>query len=309
MFEGVTELINTNILVPRRIFKPSSFIRSFIASIKNGCYEENVKYDMVANYVIASLAKRVDRLTNDFPEAVQHDTTLGPLYRTILCSFLELMFFFYSVNPTVASSFNLSRAIVVIMRFIRSNLQEDAISVSVQLQSLVNQFTKQSEFLKQSSGRSKIPIEILNVLIASVELGDSNRVSEEWLLENVFDVDKMEYFSIVSCLFYIKGNIAYTGLRGAIEKRILFLLAGCTRVKTNAADCNLALDILSCPFVSIKVRREILRNLRSQLSLPFRTNTGLDIDIDGFVSQPWFVQWESLDIIRMIPKKELSAVY
>jgi hypothetical protein len=309
LFETIVELRGQNLLLPKRIFRTSAFVKSFISSVKSGCFEENVSYDMVANYVISSLSKRIDRLIQDFNGATQLDPEVTPFYRNVILVFLELIFFFYTVNPTVASSYNVSRAMVLSSRFIRESFPEDFKTVAGQSQEWVNEFIRSSSSLKRSSARSKVPIEVLNVLIASFEFGSGNSVTESWLLENVVDVEHLEYFSIVSCLYYVKDRPVFSNLRIQIEQKITSMLTGCTNVKRSAHDAYLAFDALSCPYLSVSLRRRILSDLRKVCSLPNRDNASLDADLAEFVASPWFVQWNSLDMMNMIRKKELSAVY
>ena len=309
LFETIVELSPQNLLRPKRIFRTNAYVKSFLSSIKSGCFEENVSYDMVANYVTASLEKRIDRLIRDFGGSIELDVEVKPFYTSVILVLLELVFFFYTVNPTVASSYNVSRALVLSSRFIRENFPEDFKTVAGQSQEWVNEFIKSSVHLKRSSARAKVPIEILNVLIASFELGSDNSVTENWLLENVVDVDHMEYFSIVSCLYYIKDRPEFSKLRTKIEEKIDNILGTSAKVKTSAHDAYLALDILSCPYLSQKLRRKVLSDLRRACNLPNKINSGLDTDLAEFVASPWFVQWNSLDLINMIRKKELSAVY
>ncbi|MGO7634197.1 antiviral reverse transcriptase Drt3b [Rhizobium leguminosarum] len=309
LFETIVELRGQNLLLPKRIFRTGAFVKSFISSIKSGCFEENVSYDMVANYVIASLSKRIDRLIQDFDGAIQLDPEVRPYYQNVILVFLELIFFFYTVNPTVASSYNVSRSMILASRFIRDSFPEDFKAVSGQAQEWVNEFIRSSSSMKRSSARAKVPIEVLNVLIASFEFGPSNSVTENWLIENVVDVDHLEYFSIVSCLYYIKARPAFANLRTQIEEKIKAILANCANVKRTAHDAYLALDALSCPYLSLGLRRKILSDLRKSCSLPNRDNASLEVDLGEFAASPWFVQWDSLDMMNMIRKKELSAVY
>lgn len=309
LFESIVELRGQNLLAPKKIYRTAAFVKSFISSIKSGCFEEDVSYDMVENYVIASLAKRVDRLSQDFDAVIKVDPEVSQNYLSALSVLMELMFFFYTVNPTVASSYSISRAMVISSRFIKESLPDEFKAFAGRSQQLVNDFIRSSSHMKRSSARSKVPIEVLNILIASFELGADNSVTERRLLENVIDVEHLEYFSIVSCLYYIKDRSDFSTLRSKIEQKIENILADCSNVRRSTHDSYLALDALSCPYLSIRLRRKILSDIRKVYSLPIRDNRGLDADLQEHEESPWFVQWTSLDLINMIRKKELSAVY
>lgn len=308
-FDGVTEHVGEGILAPKRVYRPDALVRSLIATIKSGCYDEGVGYDMVANYVIASLVKRIERLCADFDEATQNHSVLPDLYKPLLLRLLEAVFFFYTVQPTVPSSFHVGRALIVFWRFVDTKLADEKMSVSGQIQRWIGQLVRQHSTHEEFAHRVKVPVEFLNVVLAAAETDERNIVDSAMLREFVFNSKREDYFSLVSCLFYIKDTPVYEQMRLDAEQCILRVLGDCSGAKDSAHDAHLVLDSICCPYISLTARRQLLGSLRKALGLPTRSKTELESDISEMEGKPWFVQWTSLDILSMIQKKELSSVY
>lgn len=74
------------------------------------------------------------------------------------------------------------------------------------------------------------------------------------------------------------------------------------------------LDVLACPHVELSARSQLLREVWPKLK-EYQSGIG-DITKAGAIAlvqeiqqQHWFVRWENIDLLNMIEKKELSAVY
>lgn len=308
-YDGITEKINAGLLVPSKIFRPGATVRSLVTSIKSGCYEHGVGYEMVANYVIASLAKRVEKIVSDFGEATSAHDVSKSLYAPLLARLMEAIFFFYTVQPTVASSFNVSRSMIVLGRFIREFLPDEELSISGHVQRWVSQLLRQHNTHREFAHHVRIQVEFLNVILASAEFDPLQRVSEQVLEDFIFDEQKEDYFSLVSRLFYVKDHAAYARVRATTEACILRVLGNCSGAVDGAHDAYLALDSICCPYLSVPARTAILANLRSALGLDPLTIVKLEELVGEMQGNPWFVQWQNIDILSMIRKKELSAVY
>ncbi len=308
-FEGVVDIPRPGLIAPRKLYKPNSVVKSLINSIKSGCFEEEVGYDMVGNYVISSLVKRIEALISGFDLATREFGTSPDLYCPLLLRLMEAAFFFYTVHPTVASSFNMARAIIVLWRFIKDTLPSETLSVGGQFQRWVNQLVRQHNFHDNLNRHEKVPVEFLNIILAAGEVTGSDEFDEDILRKTIFHANREDYFSFVSCLFYVKAKPRYAQLRTEIEASIMKKLNGCIDIRKSAHDAHLALDTICCPYVNLPSRTKILADFRNVLGLPQRTQAELEADLSEMEAKPWFVQWEKLDILRMVKKKELSAVY
>lgn len=308
-FEGVVATARPGLLVPKKVFRPDALVKALIASVKSGCFEEHVGYDMVANYVISSLVKRIEALILGFDEAISKHSVEPTLYPPLMIRLMEAVFFFYTVSPTVPSSYNVSRAIILLWRFLSEKIPDEMLSASGQLQRWVGQLIRQHTFSEQLSRHKRIPVEFLNIILAASDVQGANHLEEMVLRKSVFSADREDYFSLVCRLFYIKNDANYASLRVETELCILRLLDGCSRVARSSHDAHLAIDAICCPYLSLEARKKILTDFRAAVGQPMRTSAELETDIEEMENRPWFVQWEKLDILRMVTKKELSAVY
>ncbi|MDI7774964.1 antiviral reverse transcriptase Drt3b [Asticcacaulis sp. EMRT-3] len=306
--ERLTSKFNS-FVVPKKIFRSRSFEKSFLNALKSICAEQKVGYDAVSDYVISSVAKRIIQLTSDYDLIKKADRPEEDLYQAAFQILFDTLLFLYSVNPTVSSSYQVGRALIVLIRFVREKMPDSYPSIAGHVHSLISQFIRQCVNIETATFQSKVPVEILNILLASRELGSPYLLEEEWLLNNVFDIEKMEYFSIVSCLYYVRGDSRYNQLRTDVEAAILKQLDSCKGVLKRAHDAHLCLDIITCPYVSLPTKLQLYRDLRMVLKLPIKNDVTLATYLTDIAAQPWFVQWQTVDVLNMLKKKELSAVY
>jgi len=308
-FDGTIEKSSSGTIKPKRLFRADAVVKSLLSSVKSGCFEEGVGYDLIANYVISSLVKRIEALVTGFDELIAKSEVEHDLYPPLLLKLMEAIFFFYTVSPTVASSFSVSRAMIVLWRFLSDKLPDEMLSASGQMQRWVSQLMRQPSFQEHLNKQEKIPVEFLNIILAASDIRGVDQFDPDMLKRTIFAPEKEDYFSLVSCLFYVKNNPAYSELRSHAERSILRVLDGCSRVRNHAHDAHLALDAICCPYLSMPSRKRILADLRRAVDQPARTELQLEADVAEMETRPWFVQWEKVDLLRMVTKKELSAVY
>ena len=309
LFETALEKTVEGYVLPKKIYRPGAFSRNFITTIKEGCFREEVRYDAVSNYVLSSITKRIERLCGDFIEAGQRATDAKDNYPNILDELTEILFFFYTTNPTVASSFDMSRAIILIDRFLKNNISDHALSYSELVHRNIRQLVRLQHLESINRRQDMIPVEFLNVVLSASELATNAHAEEDELVRAMFSNSRHDYHLFVTCLYYIKNRSVYRDLKSTVVSNIEEALGDCSKVSKSSHAAHLVLDTLSCPYVDRKIRKRILLRLRSALGLTAFTSAESEILLDEFVSNPWFVQWQGIDLLRMIRKKELSAVY
>lgn len=306
-FEGIIER-NGPALVPKKIHRPDALVRSLINTIKSICHEQRAGYDIVANYVISSLVKRIERLIDGHDFAIENGVDIS-LYPPALLRLLEAAFFLYAVNPTVASSFNVSRAVILVWRYFQSKHRHETLSAAGQIQRWVSQLVRQHQPGEKFEHRAKVHVEFLNIILATCEIDGAGDLDEALLRQAAFGGRESDYFSLVSCLYYIKNRVRYSNLRADVQAAIEKRLGDCKTIYARSHEAHLLLDVLSCPFLPANYRARLLSRARAALGLSARTNAERESDIAYFQANPWFVQWDRLDILSMIQKKELSSVY
>ena len=120
----------------------------------------------------------------------------------------------------------------------------------------------------------------------------------------------MDYFTIISLLFYFRNRRSFQKLKCIIEDKIKELLIPNMDLLQSSEKAHLFLDVMSCPFVSIDTRRflyrKYLKNFEPNLN---RGHLEIENDLQSLLQTYWFVKWDELDIVKMIEKKELKESY
>lgn len=291
-------------LIPEKIFRPKKLIKSFIDCIKSICSNNSVNYDAVSSYIISAFTNRIKKIIN----IETQDSIESPqLYCDAILNITEVMFFFYTAAPSVSSSYKLSTSIILTTRFTQSFLSDYRNTLHQRIFELTSQLLLGDLILYKSSTKNFVYLEALNIVLASTELGN------DYLLPaNVLDEllsSQHSYYDIVSCLYYIKNNTQYASTRNLINQKLDSHLSNLSDIKLNAEKASIFLDSISCPYIE--------PNRKSKYIKRYHRDNGLkvpnDQQIAGFLKKSsslyWFVNWKEIDLLNMLEKKELKAVY
>lgn len=303
---------NRTLLYPRHIWKSDNLIRWFIKEIKSRCYDSRVGYDMVSNYIISSFANRILSLSESY-ENYEEDEELPKQEAYVRCTItlLEVIFFFYTVNPTVDASYNVAKSMIIAGNLFKERFEDRLDYLTVCLHRWIIQFVRDTSVLTVSAKIRTTPIEFINVFLAFREFAGSEIFDSQALRNDLFDFDNLDYFSVVSILYYVKDDPEFSDVRDELYTRIEQRLSETKGLAVNSHDCHLLLDIVSCPYFSARQRGRLIKLAIQDLELP-KKGMGLprcSALASEFERRPWFVRWDSINLLNQIVKKELSAVY
>lgn len=296
-------------LVPRRLFKPDAVVRHFIASIRACCFDRAVGYDMVANYIVSSLTRMTEDLVVGYAPLLDDNKLDDQLYVSAVMVLLELIYFFYTVQPTVAASFKIAKATILSCEFFAGQIPDRQNFLAEKLSAWMEQMVRTLRPEDIRGSRGTIPIEMINVVLALSDVSSGQRIDAGYLRTHLFDIKNGDYFSLTSCLYYIKSLDQYASLRDEIERRLAHDVMKNADVLGSAHDAHLLLDALSCPHLGLDFRANLLKAIRRQCGLAELTDNERRQDVEEMEARPWFIQWKSVNLLSLIRKKELSAVY
>ncbi|HFO0819019.1 TPA: antiviral reverse transcriptase Drt3b [Enterobacter hormaechei] len=280
-----------------------------INNVKAICVENQVSYADISSYAISSLSKRLISLIN-FLQLQENDdiTEEKTKIKDLIFVMTDLMSFFFSVNPTVSSSYKLSKTMVVVNDYLRS------ISIDyscIFMTALVNT-AETINFGENDNGLfidDFISIEKVNLILAATFFGDNYLVNESFF-NGIIHKKKLDYFTIISLLFYFRNRRSYQELKIIIESSIKHTLNSNMDLLQSSENAHLFLDVMSCPFVSIETRRSLYRKyLKTFEPKLVRSHQEIEDDLQSLLQTYWFVKWDELDIVKMIEKKELKESY
>ncbi|MGP9715811.1 hypothetical protein ACT3TI_13780, partial [Psychrobacter sp. AOP22-C1-22] len=153
-----------------------------------------------------------------------------------------------------------------------------------------------------------IHLEFLNILLAVRELGDLYLLPETTLKKLFLDQGELSYFTIISCLFYIKDNKQYDIIRLELINYINQQLSNLEDITTNSEKAYLLLDILSCPYFSNNDSEKLVEEVASLLKISLNTSEISNLT-HSFKNQCWHTDWSNVDLLNLLEKKELKQSY
>jgi hypothetical protein len=294
--------------VPIRIKRYNGLLQTFIKDIKYVCYEVNDGYDIVANYIISSLTNRLIRITEDYDIKAGH-ALREEEYLTLITIMLELNFFFYKMSPTVASSLKVCTGLVISADFIRSKFPDRLAFIQEKVVQWTAELIRDPRFERIAKSHDAIPVEILNILIAMHDISADQLFKQRTFKEIFPDIHKMEYFSLVTCLFLIKDDNKMKAIKAEIFDNILRIMTNSKGINLVAHDAHLFLDTMTCPFLDQKQKRKLLTAARKGMKMRVLNNVEADALVTDLGRKPWFTTWDGVDLLSLIKKKQLSGVY
>jgi hypothetical protein len=173
--------------------------------------------------------------------------------------------------------------------------------------------------LKKNSGNKHTQVETLYLLIALSELGKQYWLEQDILASfvgvfreagsNEFNSSyELNYFSITVLLLYMRDKVRYNELRTFVEKTVKNKLsAKPSTFKRDAELTLLSFDLISCPYVTLSLKNEILEvhgiedvAIRNQMLSFQNKNKG---------NQLWFTTWGNFDFGKELDAKQSQEVY
>ncbi|WP_417622588.1 antiviral reverse transcriptase Drt3b [Parasphingorhabdus sp.] len=296
-------------LAPANIYRTDSVRRTFLTQIKSTCTENKVGYDMVSNYVVASLSNLLENVLEGYTTIPTSERKEIDTYHKFIVLILDILFFFYTVNPTVSMSFSMSKSIVQSIRFTeKHDLDRSNFLIEILTKwtlELLRSIEKSPTHLKTK----KIPVEVINIVLALSESSKDAHISSDFLKKTILDTDNLDYFSTVSLLFFIRKQPKYRALQNQIEENVRHYFLKIADVKKNSHDAHLFLDYIVCPYISLGNRERIVQLVNEQMGLPTKGRARRLAIVKELELNHWFVNWQRIDLLNMIKRKELSAVY
>jgi hypothetical protein len=290
----------------KKIFNRSKLMRSFIDSVKASCKANSSSYDDVGPYIISSLLERTKLLTNqeNFKRSSNKE-----FYYDALMTVLDTSFFFYNAAPAVASSYKLGQTIIHIARFSRRNLPSDAPSVAQLIHDRCN--TLFNGILEGNSVTASnfVFLEAINVALATNNLGPDFMLSTDKIRRIFLGSPDLGYFHIVSLIFYCRDNPRYQEVNRDVVEAADRMLSDLTQVQHDSSMAHLFLDAISCPYIDIKKRHKWLKRFFRAMKAPAPASGDAIAYLRSAEKAPWFINWEEMDLLNPLERKELKQVY
>jgi hypothetical protein len=294
---------------PSQIYKKNNFINKFmnevrlvaLSSDKNG-------YSEVSSYLVSFFAKRIEASMKCYSDYIKNNGKDGIFINNIEIM-IELMFFYYKVHPTVNSSNQIAKIIVSLIEFLE--LSSPLSKLSPRIKELVTSSIKNFTFDKNKNGKRKgyLSIERLNVILSTSEFGECFRLPESYFHDLIKNSGKLNYFEVISLLFYFKNHQEYNEIKREVIESSIEKLASFELIQNDSELVHMLLDLTSCPYLPQENREKLLSIIYDGVSPTKPTEQELSSYLTSIDGIYWFVNWKSLNIKQLIERNELKSQY
>jgi hypothetical protein len=290
-------------LVIKPVYKPLGMVSKFIAKVRVICLTNNGNYKDISSLIIGSMKRKVALVENGLSKS---QSGFSPINNIIV--FMEIAFFFYNANPQSSTSRTLCGIILkcddIIARFSEDDLPFFRSIVIEKIELILHGSTNAELDFEDPNF---LPFEKLNVLLSTHNFNVHEKFSQEMLFQMVKD-KKLNYFDIISLIYYTKGDSTYSEFLNLLELRAIEISKRETPIRDCSEKCHLVLDLLACPFISRITKAKLLKNF-SFIDELLTDDQEMEMALTSICSSSWFVDWDDMDLGKMILDKELIRGY
>lgn len=295
------------------IRKPNQVKRKFIDKIMAGSFQDNKAYSVMCGYVISALH-------NKLVDTVNSGSLVGCNYTDVKNSLLiliEIAFHFFNVAPTSNNSVKLCSICNMLHEFYSIEHPEEIDTITLAVSSFIKKFFESSVIKDRSHLTDfSVPIEFANLLCISSSMGSEYLLSPK-AVQDIFGLDSLksraedyiekedciDYFNIVSVLFYIKDQPEYNRIKSDVIKEVNKRLKWLARIRFDARICFLFLDCMSCPYIDMDKRRKWAKEAEKTLFDGELPPNESDEFFQQLVSNEWFVCWKDGIVLEGLTQK------
>ncbi len=299
---------NRGTLAPKKIYSHWKLTKSYIDSVKSLCSSSGSSYDDVASFLVSVTTERIKQLVNyssSDKDAIDHNE-----YASAVEVLLDVLFFLYSVAPSVGASYKLSTSLILVLRFSNRHLPEHSATIAQRIYDLSAALLFEQRGIKHAEGIDGfVHLEYLNIVLAIRELGSTYLLPPEVIDEIFIKGKQLTYFTIISCLFYVRDDQKYACIREVLLKSAREKLSDMSNILMNSEKAYLLLDLLFCPFVSNAQKELWVTSLYKVLQKPKPSSTDMQAFLGAATSIRAQVDWADVDLLNSLEKKELKQAY
>jgi hypothetical protein len=290
-----------------KVRKPYSFSQNFIRDFQCIVKKNELSYSLLSKDVIRSFKSKLVKILKDDEIKIEKES-----FENFLMVLFDVSFYSYSLNINSNTTFKIAQIIVIVCKA----LEKWGNDVKHKIHSKI---LKDADFvLTNHQRRTKIVetnIETLNLLIALKKLGDNYLFSEKRLMEmfgidpEEFDFSHLNYFEIVSLLYYIGSNESFVVIRKNIEESVIDRFEKEDFPFAKSEFTLLFFDFIKCPIIGLGTKRTIMKS--SRYCKENDSNIIVDEEIAKISSKiKWFMDWdEDIDLERVLKKNEWGSSY
>ncbi len=271
--------------------------------------ETNIEYKDILNYSIATIEKRFLKIIQKLENSENQNLYVG-VFVSFAIQLLDFLFFIYSVSPRVTSTIKIVSLISKLLQFIKDDKSNQKILKNYQVELIYKKiYDEVFQILKKNKLKEYTQNETLYLLLTLNELGKDYRLDAEFLNEYFFDPESkvnLNYFSIVTLLYYIKKINRYNNIKTKLLECIENRFVNCNKdhLRKNTELTLLLMDLMTCPYINPSDKNRFL-------SLNGITDSLIQSKIINFSLKQkyWFIKWKDFNLAEEIEMKKSQEVY
>jgi hypothetical protein len=294
----------TRLSLPRNIRDPKSVVRAFANDIKVACTNGGAGYEDVSPFIIGSIGNSLEMLIAGFSSASAEMRKDAERYAKAFDTLLSALFYFFTVHATVTSSYQVAKATILSLRFFKEHLPATVEHIYERARILIQEVITNPSLASIAMSEC-VPIEMLNIILASAELPATYRTNVHDIRRRVIDDENVDYFSIISLLFYFESSDP--AFLEEVEQKLRRQFLPFASPRRASHDAHFLADLIACPFLTKGFKRECTLVMLKQLEIS--SSHYSNVLVSEFERFPWFVNWRQIDLLNHLRKKELRAVY
>ncbi len=283
------------------IKRPNSMSQKFIKDFQCIVKRNNLTYDILSKDIIRFFKTKFSKILKE-GELEKDIEVVENLFITLF----DILFYAYSLNMNSNTTFKLAQIIVLACTY----LEQQKADLK---HTIYSEIFRDAKFVltnfHRKSKTSEANIEILNLIIALKKLQPSHGLSIKKLKE-ILGIDKadgfnrLNYFHIITLLYYIENTAVYSDLKKEIENNVEIRFLEDQDPFSKSELTMLFFDYINCPFVDDRSKRKIMQSSGY-------ANRNLAERIKEITDQKiWFMNWDTdIDLERVLKKKEWGSSY
>lgn len=296
---GIEKLEQVKVLT--RIRRPNSISQKFIKDFQCIVKRNNLTYDILSKDIIRFFKTKFTKILKE-GELEKDKEVVENLFITLF----DILFYAYSLNINSNTTFKLAQIIVLACKYLEKQKADLK-------HTIYSKISKEADFVltnfHRKSKTSETNIEILNLILALKKLDDSYGLSVKKLKE-ILGIDKadgfmrLNYFHIITLLYYIENKAVYADLKKEIENNVEVRFLEDEDPFSKSELTMLFFDYINCPFVDDRSKRKIMQ------SSGYATSNLADKIKEITDQEIWFMNWNTeIDLERVLKKKEWGSSY
>lgn len=284
-----------------RIRRPNSVSQRFIKDFQCIVKRNGLTYDILSKDIIRFFKTKFTKILTE--GELENDKEV---VENLFLVLFDILFYAYSLNINSNTTFKLAQIIVIACKYLEKQTADLK-------HTIYSKISKEADFVltnfQRKSKTSETNIETLNLILALKKL-DGNYALSVKKIKEIFGIDKQDdferlnYFHIITLLYYIENKKEYIDLKTQIEKIVEQRFNDNDDPFSKSEFTMLFFDYINCPFVSDKSKRKIIQ------SSGYATKNLADKIKEITDQKIWFMNWDTeIDLERVLKKKEWGSSY